>query len=77
MTEANSFLVILQEQKSQIFKPEIRHDRVRFDALMHPDFFEFGRGRSDILELLPLDKSDNKVWAQDWSVRHWEKHSRF
>jgi hypothetical protein len=74
MTETNSLLAILRELELQIFKPEIRHDRARLDALIHPDFFEFGSSgrsysRSDILELLPLDKSDSKVWAQDWSVR--------
>jgi len=74
MREPTSLLAILRELESQIYKPEVRRDRARLDALAHPDFFEFGSSgacysRSDILELLPLDKSDAKVWAQDWSVQ--------
>ena len=66
-------LPILQELESRIYKPEIRRDRARLDPLLHSNFFEFGSsgtryGRSDILELLPLDKSEAKVWAQDWAL---------
>jgi hypothetical protein len=73
MTEPNSLLAILRELESQIYKPEVRRDRAKLDALAHPDFFEFGSSgkaysRSDIVELLPLDTSNNVVWAQDWSV---------
>ena|ERR1700733_14812247 len=67
-------LAILRELESQIYKPEVRRDRAKLDALAHPDFFEFGSSgksysRSDIIELLPLDTSNNLVWAQDWSVQ--------
>ena len=72
MTETNSLLAILRELESRIYKPETRRDRAKLDALAHPDFFEFGYSgksysRSDILEFLPLDTSNNKVWTQDWS----------
>jgi hypothetical protein len=74
MDDTMSLLSILRELESRIYKPEVRRDRAQLDALVHPDFFEFGLsgaryGRSDILELLPLDKSAGKVWAQDWSVQ--------
>ena len=73
MSEQTSLLVTLRELESLIFKPEFRRDRAKLDAWAHPDFFEFaysGRSynRSEILELLPLDKSESKVWARDWSV---------
>jgi len=73
MSEQTSLVAILRELESLIFKPEIRRDRAKLDALAHPDFFEFAYSgksysRSDILELLPLDTSEAKVWAQDWSV---------
>jgi hypothetical protein len=74
MSEQTSLVAILRELESLIFKPEIRRDRTRLDALAHPDFFEFAYSgksydRREILELLPLDTSEAKVWAQDWSVR--------
>ena len=74
MGETNALLATLRELESRTFKPEIRRDRARLDVLIHPEFFEFGSSgrsysRGDILELLPLDRSDSKVWAQDWSVR--------
>jgi hypothetical protein len=74
MGKPTSLLATLQELETQIYKPEIRRDRAKLDALAHPDFFEFGSSgkrysRSDILELLPLDTSDAKVWAQDWSIQ--------
>jgi hypothetical protein len=74
MSETTALLAILRERESLIFEPEVRRDRARLDALLHRDFFEFGLSgksysRNDILELLPLDKSESKVWAQDWSVQ--------
>ena len=73
MGEPTSLLSILRELESQIFKPEVRRDHAKLDALMHPGFFEFGStgarySRSDILELLPLDRSEAKIWVQDWAV---------
>lgn len=74
MPQQSPLVSILRELESQIFKPEVRGDRAKLDALAHPDFFEFGYSgqsysRNDILELLPRDTSDNKVWSQDWRVR--------
>ncbi|MGD0143792.1 MAG: DUF4440 domain-containing protein [Rhizomicrobium sp.] len=74
MDGTTSLLSILRELESRIYQPEIRRDRAKLDALAHSDFFEFGSSgarysRSDILDLLPLDKSNNKVWAQDWAVQ--------
>jgi hypothetical protein len=72
--EAEPHFEILQTLEIELHKSSLRQDITRLNALLHPDFVEFGRSgkrysRADILKMLPAEQDRPVIWADHFDLR--------
>ncbi len=70
----DSLLHELRELEEALHRPETRCDRRQIEALLHPDFLEFGRSgqtytKADILRMLPVEQAEIGGWAGDFNLK--------
>ena len=66
-------LETLRTLEVALHQPEVRRDRRKLDALLHPRFREFGRSgriydRPEVLDEFSEQPQSHKVWSQEYRV---------
>ena len=74
----NDIFQTLCKLEVMLHQPKVRSDRSQLNKLLHESFIEFGRSgqtysKSDILETLPTDDSEQVIYSQDYSLAEIEQ----
>ena len=69
-----ALLAELQRYETELHRADVRRDRARLEALLHPEFIEFGRSgrryeRDEIINELKRSDTDPKIHADDFELR--------
>ena len=70
----------LQGLELELHQPTCRKDCSRLNVLLHDDFYEIGysgktHNKSEVLKRLPEQKSESKIYSQDYSLQDINEHS--
>lgn len=67
-------LLELQSLEVELHRSAARRSYGRLNALLHPDFLEFGRSgrrysKAEILNLLPLEEIPTNIWSDNFELQ--------